>query len=86
MDATTVGAVLACIGVLSTAVVTYIGKRGEGANSLTDQLQEELTAKRDELAAVKAELALRDQQHHDDLIRITHLEIENIRLGGPPTP
>ncbi|MFE2970891.1 hypothetical protein ACFXKC_46280 [Streptomyces sp. NPDC059340] len=86
MDATTLGAVLACVGVLSGSVVAYIGKRGETRNSLTDQLQEELAAKRTELAAAKESLAQRDQQHHDDLLRITQLEIENIRLGGNPIP
>ena len=86
MDATTLGAVLACVGVLSGSVVAYIGKRGETRNSLTDQLQEELTAKRTELAAAQAELAVLHQRRHDDLIRITQLEIENIRLGGTPNP
>lgn len=86
MDATTLGAVLACVGVLSGSVVAYIGKRGETRNSLTDQLQEELTAKRAELAAVQGELAVLQQQRRDYLIRITQLEIEIIRLGGTVTP
>jgi hypothetical protein len=50
---TLVGALLAFAGVLATAVVAFVGKRGElaltGFNSLTDQLQEELTAKKQEL-------------------------------------
>jgi len=86
LDATTLGAVLACVGVLSGSVVAYIGKRGETRNSLTDQLQEELTAKRAELAAVQGELAVLQQQRRDYLIRITQLEIEIIRLGGTVTP
>lgn len=86
MDATTLGAVLACVGVLSGSVVAYIGKRGETRNSLTDQLQEELTAKRAELTAVQGELAALQQLRRDYLIRITQLEIEIIRLGGTPTP
>ena len=84
MDATTVGAVLAFAGVVSGAVVTFIGKRGESANSLTDQLQEELTVKRTDVAAAQSEITRLNQQRHDDLIRITQLEIEIIRLGGNP--
>ncbi|MFG2372541.1 hypothetical protein ACGFY9_13820 [Streptomyces sp. NPDC048504] len=86
MDATTLGAVLACVGVLSGSAVAYIGKRGETRNSLTDQLQEELTAKRTELAALTTELADLQQLRRDYLIRITELEIQIIRLGGTPTP
>jgi hypothetical protein len=84
LDATTLGAILACVGVLSGSVVAYIGKRGESANSLTDQLQEELAAKRTELAATHAELSLLHRQHHDDLIRMTRLEIQITRLGEDP--
>jgi phage terminase Nu1 subunit (DNA packaging protein) len=86
LDATTLGAVLAFAGVLSGSVVAYIGKRGERTNSLTDQLQEELTAKRTELATAQAEVTALQQQRRDYLVRITHLEIENIRRGGNPTP
>lgn len=86
MDGTTIGAILACVGVVSGSVVTFIGKRGESSNSLTDQLQEELTSKRTELAAAQTELATLHQRRHDDLIRITQLEIEIIRLGGTPPP
>lgn len=86
MDATTLGAVLACVGVLSGSVVAYIGKRGETRNSLTDQLQEELTAKRTELATAQAEVTALQQQRRDYLVRITQLEIEIIRLGGNPIP
>jgi outer membrane murein-binding lipoprotein Lpp len=90
LDATTLGAVLACVGVLSGSVVAYIGKRGENGlsrfNSVTDQLQEELIAKRTELAAAQTELARLNLQRHDDLIRMTKLEIEIMRLGGTPPP
>lgn len=86
MDATTLGAVLACVGVLSGSVVAFIGKRGETRNSLTDQLQEELVSERTERKAAQTELAALQQQRHDYLIRITQLEIEIIRLGGTPTP
>lgn len=86
MDATALGAVLACVGVLSGSVVAYIGKRGETRNSLTDQLQEELASERAERKAAQTELATLHQRRHDDLVRITLLEIEIIRLGGTPTP
>lgn len=86
MDATTVGAVLACVGVVSGSVVTYLGKRGETRNSLTDQLQEELASERAERKTAQAEVDVLHQRRRDDLIRITTLEIEIIRLGGTPPP
>lgn len=82
MDATTVGAILACVGVVSGSVVTYLGKRGEGKNSLTDQLQEELATERAERKAAQTEVDVLHQRRRDDLVRITQLEIEIIRLGG----
>lgn len=86
MDATTLGAVLACVGVLSGSVVAYIGKRGENANSLTDQVQEERDGLARRLAEKDVQIAALEQQRHDYLVRITQLEIENIRLGGTPNP
>ncbi len=90
MDATTIGALIACVGVASGSVVTYVGKRGETGisrfNSVTDQVQEELVRKTAELAAAQTEMARLNQQRHDDLIRITELEIEIMRLGGNPNP
>lgn len=86
MDATTLGAVLACVGVLSGSVVAFIGKRGETSLLRFDQVQEERDRKDAQLTAAQAELIALHQQRHDDLIRITQLEIEIIRLGGNPTP
>ena len=86
MDATTLGAVLACVGVLSGSVVAYIGKRGESRNSLTDQLQEELATERAERKTAQAEVDTLHQRRRDDLVRMTHLEIEIIRLGGTLPP
>lgn len=86
MDATTLGAILACVGVVSGSVVTFVGKRGEGRNTLTDQLQEELTSERAERKATQAEVDVLHQRRRDDLVRITLLEIEIIRLGGTPPP
>ena len=86
MDATTLGAVLACVGVLSGSVVAYIGKRGETRNSLTDQVQEERDGLRRRLDEKNTQLTVLEQQRHDYLIRITRLEIEIIRLGGTPPP
>ena len=86
MDAATLGAVLACVGVLSGSVVAYIGKRGENGvtrfNSVTDQVQEELIRKTAELTAAQTEIGALRLQRHDDLVRMTKLEIEIIRLGG----
>ncbi len=82
MDATTIGALIACVGVVSGSVVTFIGKRGETKNSLTDQLQEELTSERAERKTAQAEVDALHKRRRADLIRITNLEIEIIRLGG----
>lgn len=88
MEPTTLGAVLACVAGLIGSVVVYVGKRGENTtsrfNSVTDQLQEELAGKRADLAAAQAEIVALQQQRHDYLVRITQLEIENIRLRGTP--
>lgn len=86
MDATTIGAVLACVGVLSGSVVAYIGKRGENANSLTDQVQEERDGLLRRLDEKDTQITTLQQQRHDYLIRITELEIKVIQLGGNPTP
>lgn len=82
MDATTIGAVLACVGVVSGSVVTFLGKRGETKNSLTDQLQEELISERAERKAAQTEVDVLHKRRRDDLVRMTRLEIEIIKLGG----
>jgi hypothetical protein len=82
VDGTTLGAILACVGVVSGSVVTFIGKRGESNNSLTDQLQEELASERAERKAAQAEVDVLHKRRRVDLIRITNLEVEIIRLGG----
>lgn len=84
MDGTTIGAILACVGVVSGSVVTFIGKRGESVNLLTDQLQEELVSERAERKAAQLEVAALQKHRHDDMVRITRLEVEIIRLGGSP--
>ena len=90
MDGTALGAVLAAVAGLVGSGVVYVGKRGENGvtrfNSVTDQLQEELTRKTTELAAAQTELVALHQQRHDDLVVITRLQIEIIRLGGNPIP
>lgn len=62
MDPTTVtlaGALIAFAGVLATAVVAYVGKRGElnlsSLSTLTDELQEERSNLKEERTALKEE-------------------------------
>ncbi|WP_405925397.1 hypothetical protein [Streptomyces sp. NBC_00035] len=86
MDATTLGAILAFAGVVSGSVVAFIGKRGETANLLTDQVQEERDGLVKRLAEKDVHIAALEQQRHDYLVKITQLEIEIIRLGGTPPP
>lgn len=88
MDATTIGALLLGVGGLASAVVAYLGKRGENAitayGSLTNDLQEErdrLDAKVTELHKELAELASLRAADQAEIARlrgiITH-------LGGHP--
>lgn len=96
MDATTtLGSVLALVGVLAGSVVAFLGKRGEtavtGYSSLTDQLQEELVTKRAEVTEKNAALAEKDARLAEqaalraaDQAEITRLRAQIIQLGGQP--
>lgn len=95
MDATTIGSVLAFAGVSVGAVVAYFGKRGEtkltGWNSFTDQLQEELAAKRAEVTEKNAALAAKDARIAElaaeraaDQAELARLRVNIISLGGQP--
>ncbi|HWN00921.1 MAG TPA: hypothetical protein VNO54_28050 [Streptosporangiaceae bacterium] len=89
MDATTLGAVLACVAGLIGSVVVYVGKRGENAtlrfNSQVDQIQEERDGLLKRLGERDTQIIALQEQRRVDLIRMTQLEIEIIRLGGNPT-
>ena len=87
---------MALVGVLATAAVAYLGKRGENAltgyTSLTDQLQEERTALKQEIVEKNAQLAQKDaalaeksEQRAADLAEITRLRVLVSQLGGDPT-
>lgn len=93
MDATTVGSILAGVGVLATAVVAYLGKRGESAtarfNSVTDQVQEERDGLRIQVAAKDTQLVAKDVQLMElhqlrlaDQVEIARLRVRVIELGG----
>ncbi|MCW2870104.1 hypothetical protein [Actinacidiphila oryziradicis] len=86
MDATTLGAVLACVGVLSGSVVAFLGKRGDTAvtrfNSVTDQVQEERNRAAELLATAQAELVALHAQRHEDLVEMTRLQIRIAHLEG----
>ena len=88
MDATTLGAMLALVGVLSGSVVAYLGKRGENTttrwNMEIDQLQEERDGLRKELAERDARIAALLQQQGDDYVTIARLRVQVINLGGDP--
>ncbi|MFI0768639.1 hypothetical protein ACWDHW_13075 [Streptomyces melanosporofaciens] len=81
MDATTLGSVLALVGVLAGAAVAYLGKRSENAltgySSLTDNLQEE----RDRL---DRQLIERDAKLGAQAEEIARLRSIIIQLGGTP--
>jgi hypothetical protein len=87
---TLVGALLTFAGVLATATVAFVGKRGElaltGFGNLTDQLQEELAAKKKELAEQKVEsaaaLAAKDAALAAESAMRAAAEAENARLRG----
>jgi hypothetical protein len=85
---TTLGSVLALVGVLAGAVVAYLGKKGEtavtGYSALTGDLQEErdrldrLLVERDAKLAEQAALRAADQAE------IARLRAIIIQLGGTP--
>ncbi|MFJ9748860.1 hypothetical protein [Streptomyces chartreusis] len=88
MDAATIGAVLALVGVLSGSVVAYLGKRGENAttrmNSEIDQIQEERDGLRQQLAARDARVGELLKQQGEDYVTIARLRRQVIDLGGDP--
>jgi len=88
LDATTIGAVLALIGVLSGSGVAYLGKRGENAttrmNSEIDQIQEERDGLRAQLAARDARVGELLKQQGEDYVTIARLRRQVIDLGGDP--
>ena len=88
MDATTIGSVIALVGVLSGSVVAYLGKRGENAtarmNSEIDQIQEERDGLRRQLAERDSRVAELLKQQGDDYVAIARLRAQVINLGGDP--
>lgn len=95
MDATTLGSVLALVGVLAGAVVAYLGKRGEtavtGSNQLIDQLQEERADQRQQIADLRQQITDRDARIAELASFRTADQAEIIRLrnlvqslGGQP--
>ncbi|MFC8365581.1 hypothetical protein ACFUIY_37635 [Streptomyces griseorubiginosus] len=89
MDATTIGALLALIGVLSGSVVAYLGKRGENAtarwNSELDQVQEERDKLREQVAAKDQKIELLLEQRVTDQVLIARLRVQVVNLGGDPS-
>jgi hypothetical protein len=88
LDVAAIGALLACVGVVSGSVVTYIGKRGENGvsrfNSVTDQVQEDNATLREQLSQRDARIVGLLDQRQADLEQITRLRIKVINLGGDP--
>jgi hypothetical protein len=88
LDATTLGSVLALVGVLSGAVVAYLGKRGELANtrlnSEMDQIQEERDKLREQLGARDQKIEGLLEQRLGDREEIARLRVKVVELGGDP--
>lgn len=88
MDVTTIGSVIALVGVLSGSVVAYLGKRGENAttrmNSEIDQIQEERDGLRKELAERNARIEALLTQRVTDQETIARLRVDIIQRGGDP--
>ncbi|WP_425244862.1 hypothetical protein [Streptomyces sp. NEAU-NA10] len=88
MDATTLGAVLALVGVLSGSVVAYLGKRGENAttrwNAEMDQIQEERDGLRTQLADRDSRIAELLEQRLADQVELARLRVKVVELGGDP--
>ncbi len=89
MDATTIGSVIALVGVLSGSVVAYLGKRGENAtarmNSEIDQIQEERNGLREQLAARDTRITALLEQRVADQVEIARLRVRVVELGGDPS-
>ncbi|MEU0809505.1 hypothetical protein [Streptomyces sp. NPDC005970] len=81
MDATTLGALLVGIGGLASALVAFLGKRGENAIGLYSNLTNDLQEERD---ALRLQLTEAHAQRAADLAEITRLRMEIVRLGGTP--
>lgn len=95
MSATVLGSVLACVGVLATALVGLLGKRSEtaltGYTSLTDQLQEERAEQQRQINELRQQLTERDARiaelaahRSEDQAEINHLRTLVQALGGQP--
>ncbi|MEU9285957.1 hypothetical protein AB0D57_14835 [Streptomyces sp. NPDC048275] len=88
MDVTTIGSVIALVGVLSGSVVAYLGKRGENAtarmNSTMDQIQEERDGLRKELAERDTRITALLEQRVTDQVEIARLRVKVIEMGGDP--
>ncbi|MEV6174869.1 hypothetical protein AB0L99_42525 [Streptomyces sp. NPDC051954] len=88
MDATTIGSVIALVGVLSGSVVAYLGKRGENAltgySSLTDNLQEERDRLDRKVTELHKELAEASSLRAADQAEIARLRGIITHLGGQP--
>jgi uncharacterized membrane-anchored protein YhcB (DUF1043 family) len=89
LDAITIGAMFALVGVLSGSVVTYLGKRGENAttrlNSEMDQIQEERDGLRTQLAARDARVMELLEQRVTDQVEIARLRVKIVELRGDPS-
>ncbi|MEV4858912.1 hypothetical protein [Streptomyces ossamyceticus] len=96
MTATTIGAVLALVGMLSGSVVAYLGKRGENANarlnSEMDQIQEERNLLRGERDGLRTQLTERDARIAEllelrlaDQVELARLRVRIVELRGDPS-
>jgi uncharacterized membrane-anchored protein YhcB (DUF1043 family) len=88
LDATTLGAVLALVGVLSGSVVAYLGKRGENHtarwNAEMDQIQEERDGLRTQVAERDTRIAELLEQRLADQVELARLRVRVVELGGDP--
>jgi uncharacterized membrane-anchored protein YhcB (DUF1043 family) len=88
LDATTIGAALALVGVLSGSVVAFVGKRGENAttrwNSEMDQVQEERDKLREQLTSRDQKIEELLERRLIDREEIARLRVKVVELGGDP--
>ncbi|WP_326808189.1 hypothetical protein OHB04_22890 [Streptomyces sp. NBC_01775] len=86
MDATALGALLVGVGGLASAVVAFMGKRGENAiagySSLTGDLRQERQALKEERDALRLQLAELHAQRAADQAELAHLRGIITTLGG----
>jgi uncharacterized protein YlxW (UPF0749 family) len=93
MDGTALGTLLLGVGAVITAVVAYVGKRGEnrlaartGTLQLLDEIQEERNGLREQLRQRDERIAELMQDRLTDQLQLARYRVRLIELGEDTDP